>query len=307
MPSTLDFDANYTTTVSHLLLLRSAVAYGIKIRRLAFERLEKMSTSAALALASEIDQWNQKRRRLRAALHTWHPNIYKIFTQMGFFELLGLPKQETMQSVDGATFLPFRRGVVSKTDDGGAQARLFRQEIEAITGVEVAQLELFAALSEAMTNVGQHAYDNMGARVKKQWWLSASFNHKTRLLKVTFLDHGRTIPKTLPLKWDNFEKIKDIFNTMSDAAKIKAAVTMGRSRTRQAHRGKGLRDLMTFAMAYPQGSLAIFSRKGKYWVRPANDVPPNFDPTQPLTVVEEKLLENRLSIGGTLIEWAVTI
>jgi hypothetical protein len=298
LPEQLDFETNYEETISHFSVLREAIYSGKRIRSLDFSRIRHISPSAALVLASEVDQWNQRAGgRLRANLPTWDEEIKRLLCQMGYFELLHLERPEAAWPQKSLTFLPFKRGEVEK-QDGGQLAKQLRIEIEAMVGQRIKKHFLFEGLTEAITNVGQHAYREVADYRRKQWWLSASFDSETRVLRVIFNDQGEGIPKTLP-RAHFFERMKDLFNTWSDSQKIQAAMDVGRTSSGKAERGKGLQNFVEFAKAHRKGELAIYSLNGCLRQVFSND-----GPTQTL---ETKTQDFQNSIGGTLIEWSVIL
>jgi anti-anti-sigma regulatory factor len=297
LPNELDFEKNYERTVSHFLTLRSAISKGNTFSKLDFSHIRKISTSAALVLASLVDQWNlQIGGKLYADISTWDDEIKRLFCQMGYFELLGIEKPTTTWPESHITFLHFKRGEVN-SENSGELAKQLRVEIEHMVGQKIKKHFLFEGLSEAITNVGQHAYRDAGDHIRKNWWVSASFDSNLRRLCVTFYDRGHGIPHTLP-KSKFFEKIKDAFNHWSDSAKIEAATEIGRTSSGRAERGKGLQNLVEFAKAHKNGSLLIYSLKGVYIQKFANM---NSDP------IEQTRLDFANSIGGTLIEWSVEL
>ncbi|MEQ1933887.1 MAG: hypothetical protein ABL962_08410 [Fimbriimonadaceae bacterium] len=258
--------------------------------------MRRISTSAALALASEVDQWNQRCvRKLRAAIQTWHPDVQKLLQEMGYFELLGLARPEGAPPETDTTFLRFRRGESGPDRDGGKIAVELRTEIEEVADKTIKKMQLFGGLSEAITNVGHHAYDPDDAQLARQWWVSASYKRSSHELKVTFYDHGRGIPVTLPA-WKHFSRISEMFWKMSNSEKIASAVKLGRSSTGSDERGQGLQNLLEFSRAYEDGMLTIYSLKGKFQSTHVSGQD-----------AEGDFQDRQNSIGGTLIEWSVVI
>jgi hypothetical protein len=294
LPESLDFDDNYEATVSHLRVLRRAVEKRTRVRSLVFSKLKYISPSAALVLASEVDRWNQalKGARMRANLPTWHEDIKRLLCEMGYFELLKLKTPIFDDSLKNVVFLKFKRGVTG--GNAGALAKEFRIEVEELVGRSIGKHFLFEGLSEAITNVGQHAYPDPA--VFKQWWLSASVDRKDNTLCVMFYDQGVGIPTTLP-RADFFEGIKEFFRSWPDSEKIQAAMRGGRSATEKLERGKGLRNFIEFASSHRRGQLSIYSQRGMYrmfWKKGS---------TEPYETARKDYTN---SIGGTLIEWLVT-
>jgi hypothetical protein len=297
LPRSLDFEDNYESTASHFAVLRKAVCENKPIKHLRFDNIESITPSAALVLASEVDRWNQKvNGRLNARLRTWNEEVKRLLCQMGYFELLGLKKPDAALADGNTTFLRFRRGYTGQ--DGGALAKQLRVDIEKIVGESIQKQFLFEGLSEAITNVGQHAYQNATSMTLRQWWLSASYQREERKLCVTFFDQGEGIPKTLPRSYF-FETIKDAFHLWTDAQKIAAAMEVGRSSTKKEGRGMGLQNLVEFAKAHKEGQLSIYSLHGMYRRNFAVDGLQHRD----LSSQRNHLV----SVGGTLIEWSVTL
>lgn len=295
LPESLDFEENYETTVSHLQALRRAVQTRKRMRSLLFNELRFISPSAALVLASEVDRWNQSiKGRIRANVPTWHEEIKQLLCEMGYFELLRLPKPTFDESSKKVVFLKFTRGDVG-APNAGALAKQFRIDVEQMAGSSIKKHFLFEGLSEAITNVGQHAYPDPATF--GQWWLSASFDRKASVLCVMFYDRGVGIPTTLP-RAHFFENIKALFNQWRDSEKIEAAMRGGRSATEKIERGKGLRNFIEFATSHKRGRLSIYSLRGMYrmsWKK-EHSAPES---------TERRDYEN--SIGGTLIEWLITL
>jgi len=296
LPATLDFDDNYETTAAHLALIRQAAIRRRRLKELHFDVITSVSPAAALVLASEVDRWRQRvGGRLRANVDRWDPEIKRLLGQMGYFELLGLVRPADSDQPGDTTFINFLRGDPNHAN-GGQLAKTLRLAIEKIVGQEIQRHLLFEGLSEAITNVSQHAYPSWSYSAgAKQWWLSASFERPARRLIVMFYDQGVGIPRTLPSS-HIWEWIKGRVDLWTDAQKIEAAMRYGRSQTARPERGKGLSNLLEFATAHAEGKLAIFSHHGLCRV---------------VKNVDGELVSSRrdlqTSIGGTLIEWSVKL
>jgi hypothetical protein len=299
LPETLDFEENYESTASHFQMLRAAVKYHAKLRNLRFDKIKFISPSAALVLASEVDHWNQRAGgRLRAAVESWQEDIKRLLCQMGYFELLHLERPTSSDAVNKSTnFLQFKRGDQTNRNSGQL-AKQLRIEIEKLVGFAIKKQFLFEGLSEAITNVGQHAYPDTNSIGFKQWWLSASYDKDDRRLCVMFYDQGVGIPATLPSS-HLYEFMKKTFTSWADSQKIEAAMEVGRTSTRLQERGKGLQNLVEFAKIYSEGRLSIYSIRGMYKlvsVRNGTDSP-----------IKTHRRDLETSIGGTLIEWSVKL
>lgn len=298
LPERLDFEENYETTVSHFKVLREATLTARRVKKLLFNDIRYISPSAALVLASEVDRWNQRAGgKLKAEVDMWDEDIARLLCQMGYFDLLNIPYNKDVSVSKDLTFLRFKRG--DREDrDSGKLAKQLRVEIEQLVGFGVKKHFLFEGLSEAITNVGQHAYPQADGRRPCQWWVSASYEKMTRELRVMFYDQGVGIPGTLQ-KSEFFEFMREFFHRWLDSQKIEAAMEIGRSASGRSERGKGLQNLIEFAKSHREGLLSIYSLRGMYRIISTRDG------ARPATTTHRRDHEN--SIGGTLIEWAVKL
>jgi len=168
LPENLDFDENYEETAKKFHLVRVAVKGQKRLRSLSFDRIRKISPSAALVLASEVDRWNMRvGGKLKAAVAGWHDDVRRLLHQMGYFTLLELESPPILTAEKNTIFLQFKRGIAGER--GGAElARELRVEIERIVGEKIKKHLLFEGLSEAITNVAQHAYPP--EEKCRTWW-----------------------------------------------------------------------------------------------------------------------------------------
>lgn len=294
LPEKLDLEDNSEVTLKCLGMIRRASRRQVAITELNMDCIQSISPSAALALASEIDRWNQSiQRRLVAKSDNWNPDVRKLLCNMGLFELLGLGRPVGLALSYQNTFLPFKRGEVSDRKHGGSIAQSLRKDIEATAGTAIKRHLLFDGLSEAITNVSQHAYKNLKKQRFRQWWMSAAIDHAKNKITVSFFDHGKSIPVTLPAA-KFFERIKEHFTSWTDSEKIEAALEQGRSSTLLAQRGKGIQNFLEIVRAYPGSWVTIYSRRGR--LRVTNDIV-----TGKLVYTKQ---ERKNLLGGTLIEWS---
>jgi len=158
--------------------------------------------------------------------------------------------------------------------------------------------KVFRALSEAMTNVNHHAYktkSNVFGKHLGRWWMVATLSNRTRLFTLVFYDAGVGIPKTLPRRYP-IELIRGALSLLpmikpDDGQMIHAAMELGRTRTAESNRGKGLIDLAKLIDTAAAGSMSIYSRNGSYAYTPTLETHKN----------------HQGFIEGTLIEWQLPI
>lgn len=229
-----------------------------------FKPIRTVTPSGALVLAAELDRWNNlpgRARFRRADVAKWAPNVRRLLGQMGFFDLLGLDRAPDAPS-GGPLYVKFRSGAKV---DGAAVEELRLLGLGPVVSVPKEKL-LFAAVTEAMTNVVHHAYqgDHRGSR---KWWLSAA--HEADEVVILIYDQGAGIPKTLPLTVG--EQLRDLAPqglVAHDGRLIEVAHELSRSGTREQHRGRGLqRDVRRYIEAHEgQGTYRVISGRGEYTV-----------------------------------------
>ena len=257
-----------------------------------FTPIRTVEPSGALVLAAELDRWNSLpggTRFRKADTAEWEPRVRRLLGQMGFFELLKVDHVADTAS-GGAQYIKFRSG----TDvDGEAVEDLRRLDLGPIVSVPKAKL-LFAAVTEAMTNVVHHAYRSED-RGPKKWWLSAA--HEADEVVILIYDQGAGIPKTLPLTFgEKFRERLPEGVVTHDGKMIEVAHDLSRSETEEQHRGSGLqRDVRRYIEAHEgPGTYRVISGRGEYTVPAGKDK------------VGHVRSRSR-SLQGTLIEWRLKL
>jgi hypothetical protein len=293
---------NYEEVINFFTSLRknTTIATGRRKLIVNFNNISVLNPGAALVLASELDRW-QVINNVRLKPYkpqSWNKQVVRLFNEMGIFDLLEtLPKHRIRRFMQpgSQTFFPFLSGTES---DGQLASRLMENMSPVIKPVYNERL-LYVALSEAMTNVIQHAYPqemhHKKVSLHNRWWLSGSFDSDSQVMNVLLFDHGVGIPTTLP-KSPLFKKIlhyiKDDNNINNPGYLIKAAVELGKSKTQLKHRGKGLRQILKFSSESDFGSLYIISHKGEYcYYEDCTD----------------KAGSLPVELGGTFIQWEIKL
>ena len=260
-----------------------------------FRKIRNLSPTAALILAAELDRWNQIKTRGRLQTvdaEQWDSTVRVLLRDMGFFGLLRVEGSPggVGGNDDEMRYVQFRTGRIA---DGEAIARLQEENLEPVFGEMPRKEQLYAAVTEAMTNVVQHAYQ--ARRRYPHWWLAGSMNAHTSEVSVVIYDRGDGIPRTLPRRIA--EWIKSIRKD-ADGLMIRAAHELMRSSTKQAHRGHGLsRDIRGYLNVLDcQASYRVVSRKGEYIYRRFREGDERHE-----------LKSHAEPLNGTLIEWMLTL
>ena len=300
LPEDFCLTTNLPTSVSqvarYIANLRSHVESGEKFGlTVDFNAIRKVDAAAALMLTAEIHIWTIRRSwaKLRSQDDKWHPEIRELLDDMGLFQFLRVEMQSPRnlgedslmsyvqfisdERVDMSKFDNFQRAIENKMGEGERLAE------------NVMHL-LHIGLEEAVTNVRQHAYTP--SEQSRRWWVSASFNHKSRDLAILCYDRGRTIPRTLTPRGNFLRSL-----LTNDSSLIKEAL-LSRTSTNEPHRGLGLPAMANIInRSECEGSLSVYSRKGMARYEKKNDDAPGV----------YSLVGLETPIRGTLIEWRIRI
>ena len=309
LPAVMNFSSNYNRTMQAIQTIRHLTGRRIfnnqcyRLCFVDFSKIKYISASAALVLPAELSKWDDSvRQRIRPKVKTWDKNILSQFDELGFFDLFRnkdsfeLEKEKEPSNI---RFVKYMKGHLH--DDEKTQH--LKKEIKRIVGEDLGKWTfLYSGLSEAITNVVHHAYpDNKGySEEDKKWYLTASYDIDSRVIKVVFYDQGITIPGSLP-ESKLHEKILSYLSKhplaerKRDEQLLKAAVEIKRSSTGEEDRGKGLQDLLEFIKQRGEGYLSIMSGKGLYKYSQHNNK------------TEVKSVSFTLPVCGTLIVWSTEL
>lgn len=265
-----------------------------------FRAIRTLSPAAALVLAAELYRWNtlplQKGRLKPVDVSEWDSQIRRLLGDMGFFDLLQVKKLPTSDADEKVRYVKFQTG---RKADGEAIESLRRKNLDPVVGEMPGKVHLYAAVTEAMTNVVHHAYksarDDLVPWRLPNWWLSASYDANQREVAILIYDQGVGIPETLPRKFP--EKIMGIART-DHAKMIETAHDLSRSASEEQHRGHGLqRDVRAYLEKLDcRGQYRVVSLKGEYIYEQKADGSRS-----------QYLKNHDISLPGTLIEWRLCL
>lgn len=298
VPELMCLDTNYEETVEFVEVLRRLAFTQRRKVRLIFERTKTLKASALLLLLAEIHRCRITRgRNLVTGTYPSNPRIERMLCAIGFFDILKVKNRISVKKTYPMSYIKF----ASAKRLMEHQARKLRADLlgDKISMEVMARKKLQRAITEAMLNAIQHAYpDGSGKNnpARNRWWLTGTYNRKTKNLVITFCDLGVGIPATVTKLYMD-EKIRALFSLIpgipvDDGQMIMAAMTLGRTRTGRQGRGKGLNDLRMFIDHAQGGELKIFSKRGSYSYSAGG---------------EEAYANYRQPLGGTLIKWSVPI
>lgn len=278
-----------------------------------FSNVEFISTAAALMLASEYDRIRSRMDKVPPAvnLSEWSPAAFNPLFEIGFFDLIGISSDAGIKIVERIDVKTMK--IVAMPIDDGNIGIIVDQYIRELYEFvfpgqavpEEISLKVLTALSEAMSNVVDHAYPedfNYPVPPIRKLWVTASASKRDNSLTVVVYDQGAGIPYTYPrkaLKGRITDQLKQFLldnwgneevDGHSHDAYIEMAMRFGHSRTDKPYRGKGLPQMNELITSVGGGRMSIYSGQG-WWSG------------SKLHGVKKGLLER--SVGGTLIEWNV--
>ncbi len=282
-------ESNRSLLLIRLEQLRRALHRGGHLC-LDFSQTEKMFADGTLLFLAELRRLikHTKGELNFSCIPPENEKVSQVLQQVGIFALLGV--------TEGIT--PVDDDVVNWRFAHGHKVEGERYEdVLADYDGDIAppmQEHLFTGITEAMTNVLNHAYDvprNDGLNVvnSREWWMFSQA--KDNQLTVAFLDLGAGIPRTLPMKRPSVWKRVTQLGKRLDSRAIAFAVRDSISRTNEGHRGKGLGQIVRVVDMVPGGEMAILSNFGAL--------------SRQRGVTKRR--DYRDSILGTLIYWKIPL
>jgi len=305
IPQRLDLLDSFEESVNFFSQIRKISSDKFALFSINFKTLKNISPAAALIFAAEMDRVRIIRgSRLKVVdFNKWDNHIKTLLGAMGMYDLLNLigitdPFSSTSPAPaqNGERFIKFQTG--EKAD--GQNASQFKEAINNVIGKNIPNNKaLQKSLTEAMTNVSNHAYPeeylSQTTFKQKRWWMSASFNNTTNKLTIIFYDQGVGIPTSITKTAS--ESFKSLINLFSDGKKISALMKYGRSRTNEPHRGKGLHDIKNYIASSNIGNsyFKIYSERGLFVYSKQQECE------------SENTYDKRSKLKGTLIEWQICL
>lgn len=299
LPDVLSLRSNYERTVEALHAMRRLVLVHQRPVLLDFTDVHEIEAAATLVLTAEIYRCNELVRysggRIVSGSYPADVEVHLQLREMGFYKLIGVPdRPEIKDERDGTARPRFLRFFTF--DSVMAEAAAILTDLVSVGAFEMADMvkgRMTGALKEAMGNAVEHAYKETGnyPSMKGRWFCAAYVNPTEREMMIALFDQGVGIPITLGAT--TFERIIAILErgslSPSDGNMISAATELYRTSTGQRGRGRGFRDMKKFVDSCDDGELRVLSNRGSYRYMKG----------------DEKILDHRLSIEGTLVEWRV--
>lgn len=268
-----------------------------------FSQSKKPEATCVIRVLAEIDRLQQIYGQNRIRGNAPSDNIAaQALEQIGILKMIRSFKRATVSHKE----VEYWRYTSGSQIDAENSGKMLEELLDINKSDENIITSLFNGITEAMTNVVMHAYDDSNKRWhdgEKKWWMFAGIKEKNLILIVC--DVGIGIPSSLSIK-HNKSIIDNIISSIGDVISsainskeskfIKVAMEIGRSSSNKSHRGLGMAQLKELIDTIKEGALFIHSNFGCY----------HYNYQQGGTSVE-KLSDSSSSINGTIIGWKVPV
>ena len=221
--------------------------------------------------------------------------VEQLFQHVGLFERLGL--ENRIAKVDHESVVNWMYASGTEGDFNAVAGVLPSVLIEG-ANTEL-RLAVTTGMAEAIANSSEHAYvlprnDGNPSPVNMKWWAFA--REKDGVFGVVICDLGAGIPRTLRRTWP--EEAERFFLRLAgrksrDHSLIELALKLGKTRTEEESRGKGLKDILKVVQNSKVGEMEIHSNKGVF----------GFDGVRGKRFAKS----HKKSIGGTIVQWSIPV
>lgn len=311
-PEVLSFSRNSKETLEFLEKFKTAVFNREQYRKsgkfikkpisLDFSQIKRFSLPAAVVLAAELHRWKlQEFSKMNVrGYRKWSPRTRALMYSLGVFDLLGIRVRKGAYDLDPLKEVVLLRLQSAERRDGEAVYRL-QSWLRSMEFNFQEKKFVFGALDEAIVNCIEHGYVDTGTHPRypyagHRWWATSCYDPRNHSLRFFVYDQGVGIPASLPQNEDFwppiFAWIKKSLKTSADSDFIEGAFAIGRSRTFEGKRGKGLAKMQEAISLAGDGYLRVLSGKGDVTLSGSATI---------------KKTDHRSHIGGTLIEWSIPI
>ena len=309
-PVRMSLDENYEETISFFNKIKKlGQVLAADFRRnkrgrvrpfqISLADVEHLSVRSAVILSAELDRL---RRVIGAKLkymgrESSSEDVTSILSELGCFSLVAAdhPEASGNHTKSRKTLIKMLCG--SRLDEGKFSE--FDDALRMIFSEYHSLPRLYEGMSEALLNVRHHAYlDDVKLLYPspgKRWWATACIDNEQDELRIFVYDQGVGIPATLP--YTGYREMLASFLTGAahgqngdDATLLKGALEYSRSRTEQAGRGKGFKNIMSAIDTYKTGRLRIVSGRAEVTYSGQG------------VIVSQRHDQH---VGGTLIEWTL--
>lgn len=225
-----------------------------------FKETETLYPDGAIYLLHQIDKVRNKHNLSGKVSDS--PIVRAMLSKLGIHTILKLKtfKGSNIRIVNRWKILS---GTTADLDEKYIE---IENEISKIVPDRKSKFVLQNAISEAISNVINHAYDENSKSYKK-WFLFFCVDEEKSNCTIVVSDLGKTIPATIPVTFnkDKFTlNLREIFFGKTDSELIEIATKMRRTSTEEYHRGKGFNDIIQVESFLKGAKVLVVSRRGAW-------------------------------------------
>jgi hypothetical protein len=227
MPENFCLESNYEQCIERLRKLRLSLNQTAKQLQghsgagqnkrarvasfLDFSTIKQCTPATALVLAAEYDRARSllpSGRITLINLDNWRVDLVEMLDEIGFFDLLEIPRPQTSGKRGDVSVVRFQTGSTFGNNEAGSLMKTLATMIVTADHVDAlndpitmaARLRLYSALVEACENSRRHAYPKTASinPAVCRWWMTGAVNQAEKRLTLVVYDQGVTIPASLP-------------------------------------------------------------------------------------------------------------
>ena len=262
-----------------------------------FSKIKMLHPSGTILLLAELERLMECDMSRRKLIPNYPEDevVEQLFQHVGLLERFGL--ENRIEKVDHESVVNWMNA--SGTEgDFDAVAELLPSVLIEGANTEL-RLAVTTGMAEAIANSSEHAYvlprnDGNPSPVNMKWWAFA--REKDGIFWVVICDLGAGIPRTLRRTWP--EEAEQFLMRLAgkkskDHSLIELALKLGRTRTEEGSRGKGLKDILKVVKNSKVGVMEIHSNNGIF----------GFDGE----LGKRFAKSHKKSIGGTIVQWSIPV
>lgn len=285
---------NRKDTIRFFAKMRSSAFSGNSII-LDFSRTKFLTAPGMLLFIAEVDRIKRiMGDKFDFRISNLKENVVRqVLIQIGFFDLCGYATDKISRKGFREDTRHWQFASGERVDD---EANAAFDRIEGRIA-KAAFKGIWKGLSEALVNSVQHAYlqprgTNGPPMNLKRWWMFTQ--ERDGKLTIAVCDLGIGIPRSLPLNWRDSvlsQIASKIASTGPDVRAVRTALEVGKTRTMEGHRGRGLPEIWQAVRNFDGSGILIHSNHARLaW---------NAEERQE----HEREFSN--SVSGTLVMWTV--
>ena len=273
--------------------IRNATLKNRKRVNINFSETTFMGSSGTLLLIAEIEriQTLSKKNVIQGNLPK-DSIAAQVFCKTGLSKLLGISDKVEAEH----SSVTYWNNYLTGKDGTVVEAA---KELKRINLKRKYRQAFFTGISEAITNISMHAYDDINVRddgygfIDNRWWMFTGFDDER--VSLVICDIGKGIPVALKDR-DDYSSLNKFIGGLTgvrESRSIKAAMEVGNSSSELSHRGKGMVQLKQAIDIMNAGSLYIHSNKGYYKYSADGQ--------------EEYTKDLKYSVMGTIVSWSAPL